>query len=338
MTWCAIQAAAFKLSQERRKQSKIYIRYGELPLTGKSRIYNRAGEIIGEEKGISVFEYIERRGIVVPDNKDAQDDFFTLSKSYWKPAYLVSGEEVGIGRDGEPLLKNVKIIKTIRIAKDMSHSQADTLNVTCLPSEVYDNLTSDKSLLTNEELKLCPFCGGRAMLKIHKGSCDSNEWSSVVKCNNCHAEVWGDEDKAITKWNKRINSDIDVYNAIERGYKKMYEKLEESLNTLKESGILAHKENLETTPKLTYTDVEKMVKPLKWDENTATLQLRDSTKVVFNARKSRDGGIFEAQMKIENGIPTTIAYGLREEYVKPVVQEFLVNLVAASLDVERSRQ
>ena len=116
MAWCASQAAAHKILRERRKQPKTYIRYGELPPTGKSRIHNRAGEIIGEEKGISVFEYIEGRGIIVPDNKDAQDDFFTLSKSYWKPAYLVTGDEVGIGRDGEPLLKNVKVIKTIRTA------------------------------------------------------------------------------------------------------------------------------------------------------------------------------------------------------------------------------
>lgn len=136
---------------------KTYFRYGELPPTGKSRIYNRVGEIIGEEKGISVFEYIEGRGIVVPDNQNAQDDFFMLSKSYWKPAYLVIGDEVGIGRDGEPLLKHVKIVKTIRAAKDMSRSQADTPNATCLPPEVYDELTSDKSLLTNEEIMIQKF-------------------------------------------------------------------------------------------------------------------------------------------------------------------------------------
>lgn len=93
---------------------KTYIRYGELPPDGKSKIHNRAGEIIGEEKGVSVFEYIEGRGIVVPDNQNARDDFLKLSNSYWKPAYLVSGEEVGIGSDGEPLLDNVKVITEIR--------------------------------------------------------------------------------------------------------------------------------------------------------------------------------------------------------------------------------
>ena len=93
---------------------KIYIRYGDIPPDGKSKIHNKIGNVIGEEKGVSVFEYIEGRGIVVPDNQNARDDFLKLSNSYWKPAYLVSGEEVGIGSDGEPLLDNVKVITEIR--------------------------------------------------------------------------------------------------------------------------------------------------------------------------------------------------------------------------------
>lgn len=97
---------------------KTYIRYGELPPDGKSKIHNRVGEIIGEEKGVSVFEYIEGRGIVVPDNQNARDDFLKLSNSYWKPAYLVSGEEVGIGSDKEPLLANVKILKILHEKQD----------------------------------------------------------------------------------------------------------------------------------------------------------------------------------------------------------------------------
>ena len=92
---------------------KTYIRYGELPPDGKSKIHNRAREIVGEELGISVFEYIEGRGIVVPDNEMARDEFLMLSNSYWKPSYLVEGDEVGIGSDGEPLLANVKIIKQL---------------------------------------------------------------------------------------------------------------------------------------------------------------------------------------------------------------------------------
>ena len=93
--------------------NKLYIRYGEIPPYEKSKIHNRAGEIIGEEVGVSVFEYIEDRGIVIPDTEKAKDDFFMLSKMYWKNQYLVSGDEVGIGSDGEPLINNIKIIKLL---------------------------------------------------------------------------------------------------------------------------------------------------------------------------------------------------------------------------------
>lgn len=58
---------------------KQYIRVGELPPDGKSKIRRRAdNSIIGEEEGISVFEYIEGRGIVVPHNQQARDDFLML--------------------------------------------------------------------------------------------------------------------------------------------------------------------------------------------------------------------------------------------------------------------
>ena len=49
---------------------KQYLRIGEIPPDGKSKIHNHIdNSIIGEELGISVFEYIEGRGIVVPHNK-----------------------------------------------------------------------------------------------------------------------------------------------------------------------------------------------------------------------------------------------------------------------------
>ena len=99
--------------------NKLYIRYGEIPPDEKSKIHNRAGEIIGEEVGVSVFEYIEGRGIVIPDTEKARDDFFMLSKMYWINHYLVSGDEVGVGSDGEPLISNVKIIKLLHEKREI---------------------------------------------------------------------------------------------------------------------------------------------------------------------------------------------------------------------------
>ena len=96
---------------------KQYIRVGELPPDGKSKIRCRAdNSIIGEEEGISVFEYIEGRGIVVPHNQQARDDFLMLMNSIDKPQYIVIGEEIGVGNDGEPLLRDVKIVKVLKEA------------------------------------------------------------------------------------------------------------------------------------------------------------------------------------------------------------------------------
>jgi hypothetical protein len=96
---------------------KQYIRVGELPPDGKSKIRCRAdNSIIGEEEGVSVFEYIEGRGIVVPNNQQARDDFLILMNSIDKPQYIVIGEEIGVGSDGEPLLRDVKIIKVLKEA------------------------------------------------------------------------------------------------------------------------------------------------------------------------------------------------------------------------------
>lgn len=97
---------------------KTYIRYGEIPPDGKSKIHNREGEIVGEESGVSVFEYIEGRGIVIPYNEIARDDFLMLSSKFWINHYLVTGDEVGIGSDGEPLLANVKILKVLHEKQD----------------------------------------------------------------------------------------------------------------------------------------------------------------------------------------------------------------------------
>lgn len=60
---------------------KQYIRFGEIPPDGKSKIRNRTDNtIIGEELGVSVFEFIEGRGIVVPNTPQARDDFLKLEK------------------------------------------------------------------------------------------------------------------------------------------------------------------------------------------------------------------------------------------------------------------
>ncbi len=105
---------------------KKYIRIGEIPPTEESRIYN-GDVIVGIEKGVSVYEAIEYDGkwrIIMPlPFKEGQGNTYeTLIQevtqcrykiSNPRKVYLVSGDEVGIGSDNEPLLKNIKILEDI---------------------------------------------------------------------------------------------------------------------------------------------------------------------------------------------------------------------------------
>ena len=94
-----------------------YIRFGKIPEREQSEIYQH-NKRIGFEKGISVYDacYLRNKwNIVLPsklstDTLDTYKKFRFYSKS---KVYLVTGEEVGIGNDNEPLLKNVEIIEDI---------------------------------------------------------------------------------------------------------------------------------------------------------------------------------------------------------------------------------
>lgn len=111
---------------------KYYLRFKDIPDNELSNIYRGDAGIIGQEKGVSVFEltkvdgklrllfpvYIEDELIVNNDNtpEACSSDFEMLWWRFYKdkiPAYIVTGDEVGFGSDGEPLLKNIKIINKL---------------------------------------------------------------------------------------------------------------------------------------------------------------------------------------------------------------------------------
>mgnify|MGYP001151548439 CR=1 FL=1 len=95
----------------------IYIRFGELPKEGKSKIYFR-DEVVGIEPEISVWEALKVDNAYpkLPENYNENtlsDYFYELLESKEK-VYLVIGDRIRInGKDNEPLLENVKIIKEI---------------------------------------------------------------------------------------------------------------------------------------------------------------------------------------------------------------------------------
>ena len=111
---------------------KKYIRIGELPEDGKSKIW-RSGEQIGEENGISCYECMfsnERWNIILPSpiNEAKILSLYGLLSQLGllykvtdpQKAYLVEGELIGHGTDNEPLLKNVKILEDI--TKDLTYN------------------------------------------------------------------------------------------------------------------------------------------------------------------------------------------------------------------------
>ena len=94
--------------QEREQGAiNVFIRFGDLPPEGKSRNH-ATGEY---EAGVSVY-----RGKLYPDGSWVVD--ISINQGAWclfssRPVYLVTGHEVGIGSDGEPVLADCKIIRRL---------------------------------------------------------------------------------------------------------------------------------------------------------------------------------------------------------------------------------
>jgi hypothetical protein len=89
----------------------IFYRFGEIPEDACSSIWNN--EVIGKEKGV----YEAHKNIngtyspvlPFPTNEMAFNDFIYNVKYFTGNKYLVTGDLL----DGEPLIKNVKILKKI---------------------------------------------------------------------------------------------------------------------------------------------------------------------------------------------------------------------------------
>lgn len=99
------------------EQKPLYIRFGDVPSNETSKIYR--GEVeIGEEKGVSVYPAFEVNGNIVlgltlPITKSTLYTQQHLLEYDNRPCYLVSGDYVGEGTDGEPLIRNISIIKRL---------------------------------------------------------------------------------------------------------------------------------------------------------------------------------------------------------------------------------
>lgn len=99
------------------EQKPLYIRFGDVPSNETSKIYR--GEVeIGDENGVSVYPAFEVNGDIVlgltlPITRTTLYTQQHLLEYDDRPCYLVSGDYVGKGTDGEPLIRNISIIKRL---------------------------------------------------------------------------------------------------------------------------------------------------------------------------------------------------------------------------------
>ena len=96
-------------------KQKYYIRFGDLPPHERSGIW-KSDELIGYEDGVSVYNCCVENNIhklILPTPLSSSSLFtiqgFILSDK--RKVYLLTGTEVGKGTDGEPIIRNIRIIK-----------------------------------------------------------------------------------------------------------------------------------------------------------------------------------------------------------------------------------
>jgi hypothetical protein len=89
----------------------VYVRFGDLPKSGRSWNW-----LTKEwERGVSVYEAIIRDGkplLILPS--PALPVAQSVCHCLQRPAYRVTGDVVGRGGDGEPVLANVRIIEALK--------------------------------------------------------------------------------------------------------------------------------------------------------------------------------------------------------------------------------
>ena len=93
----------------------IFYRFGEIPEDACSSIWNNNNEVIGKEKGVSVYEAHKNiNGTYSPVLPFPTNEIIYNVKYFTGNKYLVTGDLLDeTGTDGEPLIKNVKILKKL---------------------------------------------------------------------------------------------------------------------------------------------------------------------------------------------------------------------------------
>lgn len=144
-------------TMKNRGDNMQYIRFGEVPQNEKSVNFLKltfdqqddfsfACDMVGYDEAVKRLpESCFEPGISAFEAVDGMPDLLnmrlvsSLSNRLEDSAYLVEGEEVGRGNDGEPLLKNVKIIRKLEYTEEqLSEHILDVLR------ENFQNIQKEK--------------------------------------------------------------------------------------------------------------------------------------------------------------------------------------------------
>ena len=108
------------MNQLNLKNNMIFYRFDEIPEDECSSIWNNNDEVIGKEKGVSVYEAHKNINgtyspvLPFPTNEMAFNDFIKHIAYFNGNKYLVTGDLLDeTGTNGEPLIKNVKILRKL---------------------------------------------------------------------------------------------------------------------------------------------------------------------------------------------------------------------------------
>ena len=106
-----------------KKDRGYFIRFGEIPTDGRSRIHRNGERVVGIECGVSVYDAVKVRGkwsAVLPNpcTECTVDTMHGILLSNVRNAdnknvYIVTGDIVGYGSDGEPLIRNIEIVERL---------------------------------------------------------------------------------------------------------------------------------------------------------------------------------------------------------------------------------
>lgn len=108
------------LEVDSKEVATVYIRFGKIPENEQSNMKQHS-VTIGKEKGVSCYKAFYQNGKYLPtvpipcteDTLCTLDYCLLESSKGLRPVYLIIGDEVGVGMDKEPLLRNIEILADI---------------------------------------------------------------------------------------------------------------------------------------------------------------------------------------------------------------------------------